>query len=211
MGWVEVLLASSLVCCVFQLARGDEPVKPTAPASEANPAVPAPGHSVHGEAFNDGPRHAAYLMPGMGKVHFPVTTKKPEVQAFIDQGVAQLHSFYYFESERSFRQAAKIDPDCAMAYWGMAMSNINNAKRATGFLKEARKRAASLARRESLYLEALESFYKEGANAKTKRQRLAARPRDDRPGVPRRHRRSRLAGHGDLAERHGRDRQPAGG
>ena len=151
-------------------ARGDEPVKPTAPASEANPAVPAPGHSVHGEAFNDGPRHAAYLMPGMGKVHFPVTTKKPEAQAFIDQGVAQLHSFYYFESERSFRQAAKIDPDCAMAYWGMAMSNVNNAKRATGFLKEARKRAASVSRRETLYLDALEAFYKEGANDKTKRQ-----------------------------------------
>ena len=33
-----------------------------------------------------------------------------------------------------------IDPDCAMAYWGMAMANVNNAKRARGFLKEARKR-----------------------------------------------------------------------
>ena len=99
---------------------------------------------MHGEAFNDGPRHAAYLMPGMGKVHSPVTTKKPEAQAFIDQGVAQLHSFYYFEAERSFRQAAKIDPDCAMAYWGMAMSNVNNPKRAKGFLKEARKRAAEI-------------------------------------------------------------------
>ena len=132
--------------CLFNFARGDEPVKPTAPASEANPAVPAAGHSVHGEAFNDGPRHAAYLMPGMGKVHFPVTTKKPEAQAFIDQGVGQLHSFYYFEAERSFRQAAQIDPDCAMAYWGMAMANVNNAKRAKGFLKEARKRAAKLSR-----------------------------------------------------------------
>ena len=85
-------------------------------------------------------------MPGMGKSHFPATTKKPEAQAFIDQGVAQLHSFYYFESERSFRQAAKIDPDCAMAYWGLAMSNVNNAKRAKEFLKEARKRAASASR-----------------------------------------------------------------
>ena len=134
--------ASVLVAALILLqgARGDEPTKPTASATEANPAVPAAGHSVHGEAFNDGPRHAAYLMPGMGKVHFPVTTAKPEAQAFIDQGVAQLHSFYYFEAERSFRQAAKIDPDCAMAYWGMAMANVNNAKRAKEFLKEARKR-----------------------------------------------------------------------
>ena len=162
--------AVSFLCCLVNLARADEPLKPTAPASEANPAVPAAGHSVHGEAFNDGPRHAAYLMPGMGKVRFPVTSKKPDVQAFFDQGVAQLHSFYYFESERSFRQAAMIDPDCAMAYWGMAMSNINNAKRAQGFLKEARKHAASLPRRETLYLEALEAFFKDGANGKVKRQ-----------------------------------------
>ena len=165
-----IIAASGLTCLCLALARGDEPVKPTASASEANPAVPAPGHSVHGEAFNDGPRHAAYLMPGMGKVHFPATTKKPEAQAFIDQGVAQLHSFYYFESERSFRQAAKIDPDCAMAYWGMAMSNVNNPKRAKGFLKEARKRAAQISHRESLYLDALEAFYKEGVNDRTRRQ-----------------------------------------
>ena len=131
-GCAAIIAAAGLFCSSFCRLRGDEPVKPTASASEANPAVPAPGHSVHGEAFNDGPRHAAHLMPGMGKVHFPVTTAKPEAQAFVDQGVAQLHSFYYFESERSFRQAAKIDPGCAMAYWGMAMSNVNNPKRAKG-------------------------------------------------------------------------------
>jgi peroxiredoxin len=167
---VVVLFAASHLSSVSHCARGDEPVKPTAPSSETNPAVPAPGHSVHGEAFNDGPRHAAYLMPGMGKVHFPVTSREPEAQTFIDQGVAQLHSFYYFESERSFRQAAKIDPDCAMAYWGMAMANVHNSKRASDFLKEARKRAASISRRETLYLEALEAFYKPGANDKSKRQ-----------------------------------------
>jgi peroxiredoxin len=155
-------LAATNLLCIAPLLRADEPNKPTAPASETNPAVPAPGHSVHGEAFNDGPRHAAHIMPGMGKSHFPATTKKPEAQAFIDQGVAQLHSFYYFESERSFRQAARIDPDCATAYWGMAMSNVNNAKRAKEFLKEARKRAASASRREQLYISALESFYKDG-------------------------------------------------
>jgi peroxiredoxin len=167
---VVVLFAVSLLSSPSNLACGEEPVKPTTPASETNPAIPAPGHSVHGEAFNDGPRHAAYRMPGMGKVHFPVATKEPEAQAFIDQGVAQLHSFYYFESERSFRQAAKIDPTCAMAYWGMAMANVNNAKRAQEFLKEARKRTAPIGRHETLYLEALEAFYKAGSNDKTKRQ-----------------------------------------
>ncbi len=51
-----------------------------------------------------------------------------------------------------------------MAYWGMAMANVNNAKRARGFLKEARGKAAARppARREQLYLDALGALYKEG-------------------------------------------------
>src|SRR5262249_11431137 len=129
----------ALACCLAATAhaRGDEPSKPTASASATNPAVPAAGHSIHGEAFNDGPRQKAYLMAGQGKIDFPVTTGQPEAQKFINQGVGQLHSFFYFEAERSFRQAAMIDPACPMAYWGMAMANVNNAKRARGFLKEA--------------------------------------------------------------------------
>jgi peroxiredoxin/tetratricopeptide (TPR) repeat protein len=155
--------------------RGDEPNKPTASPTEANPAVPAAGHSVHGETFDDGPRHAAYLMPGMGKASFPVTTDKPDAQAFINQGVGQLHSFFYFEAERSFRQASTIDPGCAMAYWGMAMANVNNPKRAKGFLKEARKRDGKLTRREKLYVDALEALHKEGGTSASRlKDHLAA-------------------------------------
>src|SRR5262249_5376904 len=142
--------------------------------TEANAAIPAPGHSVHGEPFNEGPRQAAYLMAGMGKSRFAVTTKQPGAQAFIDQGVAQLHSFFYFEAERSFRQAAKLDPTCAMAYWGMAMAKVNNSRRAREFLKEARKRAGgpAISWREQLYLEALEAYYKGGDNARNRQQEL---------------------------------------
>ena len=151
-------------------SRGDEPNKPTASASEANPAVPAPGHSVHGEAFDDGPRRAATILPGMGKISFAVSTVHPDVPAFINQGVAQLHSFLYMEAERSFRQAAKLDGDCAMAYWGMAMANVNNSKRAKQFLKDARKRDVKVSRREKLYIDALEALYKDGVNDQTRKQ-----------------------------------------
>jgi peroxiredoxin len=151
-------------------AFGDEPTKPTASATESNPAQPAVGHSLHGETFDEGPRSAAYLMPGMGKIQF-ATSASPEAQRFISQGVAQLHSFYYFEAERSFRQAAKLDPSCAMAYWGMAMANVNNAKRAKGFLKEAHKvDAAKITRRETLYLEALDALYAESGDDKARKQ-----------------------------------------
>ncbi len=87
---------------------GDEPSKPTETASEANPAVPAAGHSIHGESFNDGPRQRARRMEGQGEVSFPVSTSQDEAQVFINQGVAQLHTFFYFEAERSFRQAALL-------------------------------------------------------------------------------------------------------
>lgn len=155
-------------------AMADEPTKPTASASAEDPAVPAAGHSIHGEAFNDGPRQRAVLLSGMGDVEFPVTTPKADAQAFVDQGVAQLHTFYYLEAERSFRQAALLDPDCVMAYWGMAMANVNNAKRARGFLKKAHDRAEQVAisRREQLYLDALDAFYQEKGDDKGRRQGL---------------------------------------
>lgn len=109
------------------------------------PAAPMPaerkaGHSSHGEVFDEGPRQKAYLIPGMPQLEFDITTKVPEAKAYFLQGLGQLHGFWYFEAERSFRQAAQLDPDCAMAYWGMAWANENNEKRLKGFAAEAEKR-----------------------------------------------------------------------
>ncbi len=160
-----------VVMALANVCLAQDPTKATAPASATNPAVPAAGHSVHGEAFNEGPRQKARIMPGMGKIDFKITTDKPDAQAFVNQGVGQLHSFYYFEAERSFRQAAQIDPDCAAAYWGMAMANISNPGRAKGFLKKAKEIAAKKApsRREQLYIDALEKLYQEGGDDKARR------------------------------------------
>lgn len=133
------------------------------------------GHSYHGEAFNEGPRQKAYLMEGLGRVQFPVTTKSTDSQAFITQGVAQLHGFWYFEAERSFRQAATFDPDCAMAYWGMAMANQNNEKRAKEFIAEASSRTESVSKREEMYVDALEAYLKADSDKKKERGEKYAR------------------------------------
>ena len=160
------------ICLWATMARADDPAKPTAAATEAAPHVPAAGHSLGGETFDDGPRQRAVLLEGMGKVVFPVTTAIGDAQRFVTQGVAQLHVFYYLEAERSFRQAAKLDPGCPMAYWGMAMANVNNPKRAKGFLKSALLFAGktTITPRERLYLDALSAFYKEGGDDKARRQ-----------------------------------------
>src|SRR6202030_4762879 len=67
------------------------------------------------------PSLPAKLMTGQGVVHFPITTSNPKAQQFFDQGVAQMHSFWSTESERSFRQAAELDPAAPMPQWGIAM------------------------------------------------------------------------------------------
>jgi peroxiredoxin len=132
-------------------------------------ALGDPGHSANGEAFNEGPRQAAVLIPGCGDVKFPISSKKPDVQPFFTQGVGQLHGFWYYEAERSFRQVAAIDPDCAMAYWGMSMANVNNEKRAKAFIKEATKRKDKASPREKQWISVLENLYREDKRDKKQR------------------------------------------
>ncbi len=99
-------------------------------------ARPAPGHSLHGNNFSEGPRRKGPLLPGMGAVSFPVTTSSPEAQQWFNQGVGQLHGFWYWEAERSFRTVLSLDPGCLMAHWGLAMACLDNADRARAFLEK---------------------------------------------------------------------------
>ncbi len=135
------------------------------PAGAEDQTEVTAGHSYHGEAFNEGPRQAAVLMPGMAKIDFDTSTKSETAQKFIQQGIAQLHGFWFLEAERSFRQAAKEDPDLATAYWGMAMANVNNQSRARGLIDEAMKRRnKNTSRRERLYIEALDRLIPKAKN-----------------------------------------------
>jgi hypothetical protein len=63
--------------------------------------------------------------PGnVGKAHI-ATTCNAGAQKEIDRGLALLHSFWYAESEKAFRNAAAADDTCGMAWWGVAMSNLH--------------------------------------------------------------------------------------
>jgi hypothetical protein len=72
------------------------------------------GHSTHGEAFNEGPRQSAYLMGGTGNIHFPVTTDSKQAQAFIEQGIGQLHGF---GTSRRSDLLGKLPPWMKTARW----------------------------------------------------------------------------------------------
>jgi peroxiredoxin len=121
-----------------------------------------PGHSTHGEAFDEGPRQAAVLMRGMGNVSFPITAANADAQKFFDQGIAQLHGFWYYEAERSFRQAAKLDDTAPMPYVGMALANVNNEKRPVEFMKQAVSRRAKATPREQLYIDGYSAYFSPG-------------------------------------------------
>jgi tetratricopeptide (TPR) repeat protein len=69
-------------------------------------------------------------LQNLGDHKFPVTTNSARAQLFINQAMMLVYGFNHAEATRSFREAARLDPNCAMAYWGMALvlgPNINMA------------------------------------------------------------------------------------
>ena len=63
------------------------------------------------------------LFDGLGSHHYPVTTKSPEAQQYFDQGLRFLYGFNHGAAIRSFQEAIRLDPVCAMAHWGVALAN----------------------------------------------------------------------------------------
>lgn len=61
----------------------------------------------------------------LGRVHFPVSCTSAAQQQF-DRAVAMLHSFWVSPAAKAFAEVAKSDPDCAMAYWGIAVNRRAN-------------------------------------------------------------------------------------
>jgi hypothetical protein len=106
---------------------------PTASAAEAPPAnQPVPQHQ-HYTATRDATKPSASgalapLLNGLGSHAFPVTTGSPRAQLFVNQGLNLAFAFNHAEAGRAFREAARLDPACAMFYWGQALvlgPNIN--------------------------------------------------------------------------------------
>lgn len=79
----------------------------------------------------------AKLLPGMGITKdFPVTTKSEDARKFFLQGVSQIHSFWFQESERSCTQALEFDPEMAMAHWCIALSAASDYRPAFQLLRD---------------------------------------------------------------------------
>src|SRR5689334_2181390 len=66
------------------------------------------------------------LEAGLGDVNHPVTTNNAEAQKFFNQGLAYIYAFNHEEAVKSFKQATQLDPNLAMAYWGIALAMGSN-------------------------------------------------------------------------------------
>lgn len=128
---------------------------------------PALGHQPD-QKLGVGPGASAALVPGLGSLHHPVSTASAEAQKFFDQGLTFVYAFNHPEAVRSFERAAQLDPQMAMAHWGMALalgSNINSeidAERERGAyeaVQKARVLAAKGPEQEQRYIAALARRY----------------------------------------------------
>ncbi len=123
----------------------------------------------HVSAFAQDEHAGHSLGGGFGNVHFE-TSCSPESQKQFDRAVAMLHSFFYPETEKAFQAIAEHEPSCAMAYWGIAISQRPNPLTppfAPQLLKQGweaiqKARAASpRTERERAWIEAMASFFQD--------------------------------------------------
>ena len=114
------------------------------------------------------PGQIAPRLQNLGDHEFPVTTNSARAQLFINQGMMLTYGFNHAEATRSFREAARLDPDCAMAYWGMALvlgPNINmamapqNEPKAYELLQKAMALRTNASEKERAYIDALATRY----------------------------------------------------
>jgi tetratricopeptide (TPR) repeat protein len=115
------------------------------------------------------PARTAPLLEGMGNLHWAISSDSELAQRYFDQALTLAYGFNHLEAERSFREAARIDDECAICFWGAALvlgPNINdpvpsperemNAYRTLG---EAVARVEHASAKERALIEALQNRY----------------------------------------------------
>jgi tetratricopeptide (TPR) repeat protein len=96
-------------------------------------------------------------MSGIGNSHLTITAA-PEAQAWFNQGLTLLHDFWDYESERAFEQGVRVDPKCAMCYWGLYQALMFRNGETNAYTAQALANAVRLkphvSKHEQLYIDA---------------------------------------------------------
>lgn len=122
--------------------------------------------------------HSVTLVTGLGDLHHPVSTHNPEAQKFFDQGLRFIYAFNHDEAARSFQHAGELDPQLAMAWWGVAEAvgpNYNDPadpdrfKRAHDAVQKAVDLSANASASEQAYVQAMAKRFPADPNADLKK------------------------------------------
>jgi tetratricopeptide (TPR) repeat protein len=107
----------------------------------AQPSATAGGAhaAAHGSAAAGG---RPVLYESLGTYSHRITTSSPDTQRWFDQGLRLVYAFNHDEAQKSFREAARLDPSCAMCYWGIAVTEGSNYNSPTDADREKRALAA---------------------------------------------------------------------
>ena len=125
------------------------------PSSDSTTAA----HGGHGPGATGRP----VLYDSLGSYSYRITASPP-AQRWFDQGLRLVYAFNHHEAQRAFREAARLDPDCAMCFWGIALTEGGNynhptdadrEKKALAAVQQAQQRAASATPVERALVEAL--------------------------------------------------------
>ncbi len=82
-------------------------------------------------------------MTGIGNSHIEIKAT-PEAQAWFDQGLSLFHDFWEFESAKAFEQGIRVDPNCAMCWWGLAKAYASRGDNSEPYIKHAVEQAERL-------------------------------------------------------------------
>lgn len=98
---------------------------------------------------------------GIGNSHIKITAT-PEAQAWFDQGLSLQHDFWDYEAAKAYEQGVRVDPNCAMCYWGLFQIEGFRDRMPTGIygkaaLKQASRLKEHTSPMEQLYIEAAEA------------------------------------------------------
>ena len=140
------------------------------------PTVAAPqgmaGMSNMGESMPPEKLPPPILIAGLGNSFMTITTTSPEAQKWFNQGLNAFHDFWDYESARAFEQSVRLDPKCAMCFWGIyhaeAFRGVEDAL-AHAALLQAEKLAKHATPAEKLYIAAAKEEEKVDLAAKKKR------------------------------------------
>ena len=129
-----------------------------------------PGHDMTVEGLPPEKLPVPVAMTGIGNSYLAISTTNPQAKAWFEQGLNLLHDFWDYEAARAFEQSIRLDPECAMCYWGLYQAGSFRGTDVT-WANDALMKAARLSKHgsaaEKLYIKAAVQEQK-GKNSKEK-------------------------------------------